>query len=94
MNHIVNEVIGSVSENNITTSWRNPNGSGVCCERYHVVTSEGYDDVIETTSYTFQDVTTTEQREKAAISVRCQDKLGIDGPAVFFTPNISKFSCA
>ena len=93
VNHIVNEITGSVSENNITASWSKPNGSGVCCEQYRVVTSEGDVININTTSYTLQNITKQEQREYAFISVRCLDKLGTEGPPFVYRPNISKFFC-
>ena len=95
MNHIVNNISGSVNEDNIITTWSAPTDAGICCERYRVVTSDGDDVTINTTSYTLYNITTLEQREHAIITVRCLDQFGTEGPAFFFKPNISMFySCA
>lgn len=91
VNRIVNDISGRVNENNIITTWSAPTDAGVCCERYHVVTSEGDNVTINTMSYTVHNITTQEQRENAFISVSCLDQLETEGPENVFRPNIGMF---
>ena len=70
-----------VTMRNAIVKWSPDINAGVCCSRYHVLTSNGTNVTTPATNITLYNVT-QQERKNGSISVGCVDQIGTMGPKV------------